>query len=239
MKNILMSVFTLLLAMLIVILMVRGIKIGNLEVLSIGQIIEKNEALNTKVEDLNTLNNVTYKKTLSDLNDATKKLSTSKSSYLDIASVSSDEEIKEANQDKSYAMEYLWSQIGNHATKEGVNIKLTVTSTGVSNKNKLNFNVIGSYIGIRNFVYALENDTDLNFRIENFKIETGTSEEKLNCTFTVNDIGIKQEQTTTTVQNTSTASQTDSTNTADTENTDTTNTTKDIAGSRIDNAVGD
>lgn len=239
MKNLLMAVFTLLLAVLIVILMVRGIQIGNFEVLSIGQIIEENENLNTKIENLNTLNNVTYKKNLSDLNEATKKLATSKSAYLDIASVSSDEEIKEANQDKSYAMEYLWSQIGNHATTEGVNIKLTVTSTGVSNKNKLNFTVVGSYIGIRNFLYSLENDSDLNFRIENFKISTGTSEEKLNCTFTVNDIGIKQEQTTTTVQNTSTASQTDSANTADTEKTNTTNTTKDIASSRIDNAVGD
>ena len=239
MKNLLMAVFTLLLAVLIVILMVRGIQIGNFEVLSIGQIIEENENLNTKIENLNTLNNVTYKKNLSDLNEATKKLATSKSAYLDIASVSSDEEIKEANQDKSYAKEYLWSQIGNYATTEGVNIKLTVTSTGVSNKNKLNFTVVGSYIGIRNFLYSLENDSDLNFRIENFKISTGTSEEKLNCTFTVNDIGIKQEQTTTTVQNTSTASQTDSANTADTEKTNTTNTTKDIASSRIDNAVGD
>ncbi len=231
MKNLLMSVFTLLLAMLIVVIMVRGISIGGIEVLSISQIIQKNEDLNKQVEELNSLNNVTYKKALSDLNDATKKLATSKSTYLDIASVSSDDEIKEANQDKSYAMEYLWSQIGNHATSKGVNLKLTVTSTGVSNKNKLTFNVTGSYIAIRDFIYALEDDTDLNFRIENFKISTGSSEESLNCTFVVNDIGIKEEQTTTTVQS--------STSTKNSNTTNTTNTTKDVASSRIDNAVGD
>lgn len=229
MKNLLMSVFTLLLAMTIIIIMVKGISIGKIEILSVGQIIEENEKLNKQVEELNSLNNVTYKKNLSDLNEATKKLATSKSTYLDIASVSSDSEIKEANQDKSYAMEYLWSQIGNHATSEGVNLKLTITSTGTSNKNKLTFNVVGSYIGIRDFVYALEDDTDLNFRIENFKISTGSAEEKLEASFVVNDIGIKQEQTSSTVKSSTTETS---------KNNNTTNTEKDIASSRIDNAVG-
>lgn len=229
MKNLLMSVFTILLAMTIIIIMVKGISIGKIEILSVGQIIEENEKLNKQVEELNSLNNVTYKKNLSDLNEATKKLATSKSTYLDIASVSSDSEIKEANQDKSYAMEYLWSQIGNHATSEGVNLKLTITSTGVSNKNKLTFNVVGSYIGIRDFVYALEDDTDLNFRIENFKISTGSGEEKLEASFVVNDIGIKQEQTSSTIKSSTTETS---------KNNNTTNTEKDIASSRIDNAVG-
>lgn len=230
MKNILMSIFTLLLAMLIVVIMVKGMNIGNLEVLSIAQIKEKNDELNKQIEDLNTLNNITYKKSLSDLDDATKKLATTKSAYLDIASVSSDEEIKEANQDRSYSMEYLWSQIGNHATSKGVNLKMTVNSTGTSNKNKLTFDVKGSYIAIRDFIYSLEDDDDLNFRIENFKITTGTSDENLNCTFTVNNIGIKEEKTSTDVQS----------STSNTQNNEKTNTTSnnDNISSRIDNAVG-
>ena len=225
MKNILMSVFTLLLLILIVIIMVSGINIWGLEIPSITQIIDKNTNLTARVEELNTLNNVTYKKSLSTLNDATKQLTTSKSTYLDIASISSDEEIKEANQEKSYAREYLWSQIGNHATAEGVNLKLTVTPTGVSNKNRLDFTVVGSYIGIINFIYSIEDDEDLNFRIENFKLTTGDSEDKLNCTFTVNDIGIKEEETTTTVQSETTSEET--------------NTTKDLASNSVDNTVGD
>ena len=232
MRNLLMSIFTLLLAMLIVVIMVRGISIGNFEVLSIGQIKEKNDELTKKIEDLNTLNNVTYKKSLSDLDDATKRLATTKSAYLDIASVSSDDEIKEANQDKSYSMEYLWSQIGNHATSKGVNLKMTVNSTGTSNKNKLAFDVTGSYVAIRDFIYSLEDDDNLNFRIENFKITTGSSDEKLNCTFTVNNIGIKEESTTTTVQTTNSNKNNETTNT-------TTNTSsQNDIGSRIDNAVG-
>ena len=179
--------------------MVKGIKIGNIEILSISQIIEKNNQLDEEIDEVNTLNNITYKRTLTDLNDATKKLISSRTNYFNIASVSSEDEIRQANQDQSYAMEYLWSKIGNHATAEGVNIKLEVTSTNVSNKNNLNFTIQGSYIAIINFIYSLEDDEDLNFRIENFKLVTGASSDSLNCTFLVSDIGIKKESVTSSV----------------------------------------
>ena len=134
---------------------------------------------------------------------------------------------------------------------------MTVTPTGVANKNRLDFTATGSYVGIRNFVYSLEEDEDLNFRIENFKLTTGTSAENLSGTFTVNDIGIKQETTSTNVSsgnNTNNNSNT-TTNTNNTENVEateantenTTNTTNsryrinsadDNAADKIDAAVG-
>ena len=207
MKNIIMTVLTFLLAILIIVAVFKGIKIGNLDVLSIGQIIERNKELNSQTEQINILNNVSYKKYLSELTDATKKLSTSKSEYLDVASISSDTEIKRANQEKTYTMEYLWSQIGNHATSEGVNLKLNVVPVGTDGDNKLDFTATGSYIGIRNFVYSLEDDEDLNFRIENFKLTMGTNDENLVGTFTVNNVPIKQEEQPTQAENTNDNSQ--------------------------------
>ena len=198
MKNILISVLTVVLLVLIVVVMVRGIHIGSLAILSIPEIISENDDLNRRVEELNTLNNVTYKKKLSDLTVATKTLSASKTQYLDLASISTEAEIKEANQDKTYAKEFLWSQIGNHATKEGVNLRVEVVYT-TANISRLDFTATGSYMAIRNFVYSLENDTDLNFRIENFKL-TGSGEE-ITATFTVTDIAIKIENTTESVTN--------------------------------------
>ena len=197
MKNILISVLTVVLLVLIVVVMVRGIQIGSLKILSIPQIVEENAELNKKVEALNTLNNVTHKKALSDLTAATKNLSASKTQYLNLASISTEAEIKEANQDKTYAKEFLWSQIGNHATKEGVNLRVEVIYT-TANISRLDFTAVGSYMGIRDFVYALENDTDLNFRIENFKL-VGEGEE-ITATFTVTDIPIKMESTSESVE---------------------------------------
>lgn len=235
MKNILTTVFTLLIIILIVLAMVRGISVGKVQILSISQIIQKNNELTKMIDDANNLNNVTYKNTLNSLQTETKQLSTAKSSYLSIASVSTEEEIKEANQESSYAKEFLWSKIGNHATSEGVNLKIVATSTGVSNKNNLAFTVTGSYIGIRDFVYSLENDSDLNFKIENFKIQSGSTEESLVSEFLVKDIGIKQE--TTTENPTTTKKSTTQTNTNDTnENQNTVK--KDNASQRIDEAVG-
>lgn len=234
MKNLLMTVFALLTIILIVLLMVRGISVGNIDILSISQIIQRNDELTKIIDDANNLNNVTYKNTLTSLQTATKQLATVKSSYLSIASVSTEEEIKEANQESSYAKEFLWSKIGNHATSQGVNLKIVATPTGVSNKNNLTFTVTGSYIGIRNFVYALENDSDLNFKIENFKLELGTTDENLTSTFLVTDIGIKEETTT---ASPSTASSS-TTNTTNNNNTQTGIGNKDTASKRIDEAVG-
>lgn len=223
MKNLLMTVFTLLIIILIALVMVNGIKIGKLEILSISSIVQRNDDLTKMIDDANNLNNVTYRSTLDSLQTATKQLAAAKSSYLNIASVSTEEEIKEANQESSYAREYLWSRIGNHATSKGVNVKIVATTLGVSDKNNLSFTVTGSYIGIRNFVYALENDSKLNFKIEGFKLSLGNSDESLVGEFTVKDIGIKPEQTTEQPTTSSSTSNTSGTTTSDIN----TNTTTD------------
>lgn len=223
MKNLLMTVFTLLIIILIALVMVNGIKIGKLEILSISSIVQRNDDLTKMIDDANNLNNVTYRSTLDSLQTATKQLAAAKSSYLNIASVSTEEEIKEANQESSYAREYLWSRIGNHATSKGVNIKIVATTSGVGDKNNLSFTVTGSYIGIRNFVYALENDSKLNFKIEGFKLSLGNSDESLVGEFTVKDIGIKPEQTTEQPTTSSSTSNTSETTTSDIN----TNTTTD------------
>lgn len=241
MKNILISVITVLLTILIIVAMVRGITIGKIEILSVADIKINSDELDKKIEDLNILKNVTYKKKLNDLEISTKTLTTNKQKYLDLASISTDEEIREANQEQTYAMEFLWNKVGNYATKEGLTLKWVVTPTGTGNKTTLSFTLNGSYIGIINYISDIENDADLSFRIENFKVTTGSSENQLNATFTVSNIGIKQENTNSKVTNTTT--KTTSTNTEKDTNTtekkDITNVedTDTSAEDRIDAAV--
>ena len=191
MKDILITVISILLTVVIIICMVKGLTVGSFRILSISNIKQESLNLDNEVDELNNLKNVTYKKKIDDLQTATKDLTTAKQKYLDLASVSSDEEIQEANLEQTYAMEFLWNKVGSYATKEGVILKWDVSSTGVNNKYTLNFTTTGSYVGVISYIYALENDSDLAFRIENFKMTA--SGENVTATFTVNNVAIKAE----------------------------------------------
>lgn len=191
MKDILITVISILLTVVIIICIVKGLTVGSFRILSISNIKQESLNLDNEVDELNNLKNVTYKKKIDDLQTATKDLTTAKQKYLDLASVSSDEEIQEANLEQTYAMEFLWNKVGSYATKEGVTLKWDVSSTGVNNKYTLNFTTTGSYVGVISYIYALENDSDLAFRIENFKMTA--SGENVTATFTVNNVAIKAE----------------------------------------------
>ena len=210
MKNVLVSVFPILLTALIIICMIRGVSIGQFQILSIAEIKTSSLKLDSEIEELNNLKNVTYKKKLNDLQNSIKNLTTAKQNYLDLASISTDTEIQQANQEQSYAMEFLWDKVGTYATQEGLGLTWNVVSTGVNNKYTLNFTITGSYIGIINYIYSLENDSELAFRIENFKIvsagattassvsnNTATQNDvRVTATFSVSNIGIKEESIT-------------------------------------------
>lgn len=195
MKNILMTVISILLTALIIICMVKGITIGKFQILSIPEIKTASLKLDSEIENLNNLKNVTYKKKLVDLESSIKNLTTAKQKYLDLASISTDIEIQQANQEQTYAMEFLWDKVGTYATREGITLTWNVVSTGINNKYNLNFTVTGSYIGIINYIYSLENDSELAFRIENFKITSAGND--VTATFAVSNIGIKEETITT------------------------------------------
>lgn len=238
MKNILLTVISVLITALVILTMVKGLSIGKINILSVSDIKANSEELDKKIEDVNTLKNVTYKKKVSDLDSSIKKLTTAKQKYLELASLSTDDQIKAANQEPIYSMEFLWDKVGSYATREGLKLKWVVTPTGTNNKSTLSFTLAGSYLGIINYVYALENDSELAFRIENFKlVPDGGSTESLSATFTVSNIGVKQETTSTSVK-TSTEDKTKTTNTENkTTNTEENNNKLNSVDDQIDKAL--
>ena len=62
-------------------------------------------------------------------------------------------------------------------------------SSGVSNQYNISFTVIGQYISISDFIYAIEKDPNLGFRIEEFAI-VPYSEESLQATFIIKNVAI-------------------------------------------------
>lgn len=192
MRKILMMLIIVLLGVLCYVVVTSGLEIGNFQISSVKDIEAQSKRLNTKIEEINTLIDVEYPKKISELKTASNNMVTAKEEYLKYTNLSSDQEILDAMQKKSYAIEFLWTKLGLHARNEGVNLtfEITSSSTGANDVNDIKFTVNGSYIAITNFVYAIENDTELNFRIENFKLLPHENE-ILQATFTVRNIAIE------------------------------------------------
>ena len=78
MKNILITVISVLMTVLIIITMIKGLTIGKIKILSIADIKQNSMDLDKKIEELNTLKNLTYKQKVGNLEDSTKRLTTAK-----------------------------------------------------------------------------------------------------------------------------------------------------------------
>ncbi len=222
MRKLLLIILIILLCVLGYFAIFNGISIGNFQILSVSQIKDKNDKLDEEISQIETEKETTFPNKTSELGRETDNMMDAKKKYLDAVSVSTESELKAASQQETYLIEFLWTRMGNHATQEGVKAKFEIVAgdTGESDVHNINFTITGHYIAIINFISAIENDSKLGFRIENFKMVPGGDD--LTATFTARNIRIKDEQTTTTT----TSTQTTNTTTTNTTNT-TTNTTVD------------
>lgn len=155
---------------------------------------EKNANLDSSLEKISTLTSVDKPKAIQELNESAKQLNIAKEEYNDKVIYSSSEDIAEAGITRPYETEYLQTVIGNHAKDKGINLRyeLRQTSSGVSGEYDMYFTITGSYVSISEFVASIENNSSLNFRIENFKlVPTASSTETLQATFVVKGLNVK------------------------------------------------
>ena len=231
MKKLLILILITLLLILTMFIGIKGVTIGKIEILGIQGIQAKNSELDSKIQDAAKLVEKTYAQTISEVNSNAKKLKEEKQNYQDMTAISSDGETQAVNQIEKYEIETLWVKLGNHATSEGVVMKMDVTSgsSGAQDSYNLNFTVTGGYVQIEDFISSIENDSTLGFKIEEFKMAPSGND--LQATFVCKDIPIKQFSSTTTVtQNTTT----DGNNTANT-NTAGNNTTGNNTANAVNN----
>lgn len=199
MKKILIIILIILLIVLAYVTIFRGISIGNFSILSVEQIKNENDNLTAEIAETQTLMYSTYTTQTEGLEKSVSGLMQAKEEYLDLANVSTEGELSKASKEEIYKIEYLWTRIGSHATDEGVVLRLDVQTggTGEADVKNLAFTVNGNYIAIINFVTSIEDDSELGFRIENFKILPGTDANSREATFMVRNVRIEQENLTT------------------------------------------
>lgn len=196
MRKFLIGLLIVLLAIMATLIIFKGLSIGNFKILSVKEIIDENDNLTNEILEVEQEMSQKYAEATENLDNNVSKLLIVEKEYLDLANVSTTAELNKASIVETYTVEFLWTRLGRHATEEGVN--LTYTPSG----NNINFTVVGDYIPIFSFISAIENDSELGFRIENFKLIP--SGENLQATFITRNVNIKKENvaTATTIENT-------------------------------------
>ena len=174
MKKILISIIIILLIGLGYTIGVKSLSIGQLKLESVGDIKNASANLDQKFNTSKEISAKTYPKSIEDLDKVVRDLKTAKQQYqaktLNNPDVQSNLGIIQV---EKYNIEYLWTIIGNYATKNGVTLTLDIKSTSAQDVYNLNFSLEGKYIGITDFIYSLEDDDELKFEIKDFKILFG------------------------------------------------------------------
>ena len=188
MRKILISILVCLLLIGSAFFMVNGISKVNIK--GIKGLSEKNEQIEQKISDLSNVISVTYVNTESNLKRTANTLQDSKTEYENQAALSNSQSPSYASQLETYDIDYLWTKLGNYARDEKVVIKIDLVASGTStNLYNLNFTTTGAYVNITNFIYDIENDSKLGFKIDEFKM-SGSSD-SLTATFSCKEVPIK------------------------------------------------
>lgn len=186
MKNRITLIISLVSIILLAIVMIYGIEIGSFKILSISQIIEKNDNVNEKISEASKLTSVDYPERIETLNKTFNSYTIQKQKYQDLAGVS-EEHAEEIYETKQYDISYLWRILGKYAANRGLTLGIDVQKS-TNNLYNFSFSLNGTYVDIIQFITDIENNSDLYFRIYNFKMSgSGTT---ITATFKVEDINI-------------------------------------------------
>lgn len=206
-------------------IVVKGMEIAGFKVHGYSDIKKMNEELENKITQASQLTSVDFPGRYSSLVTAGKQLAKAKERYQDKIAYSSEEEIKLATQIKEFKLEFLFTKLGNYRLKEGVNVDLAFEQKNVEeNTWNIHFIVTGKYLPITEFIRDIEDDDDLNFRIESFTLTPGENTEKLKADFYVTNIGLTEVDASI-INSTTNTNQQNNINTINNTNTNTINNT--------------
>ena len=234
MKNKIVLIVLTVSVLLLFVLAVFGFKIGEFEIPSISKILQKNKTVNTEIDGLSSLTSATYPEKVKILETTISDLNVQKEKYEEISGFSSEEE--NLNETQQYDITYLWTKLGKLASKQKINLSIDVKKASGASLYDLYFTIDGEYVNISSFIKKIEDESDLSFRIYNFKLVPGSSNVKLKATFTVKNVNINNETLTKNAGNTQNNNNTNTNNTTNsTENNTNANETNTVNTENITN----
>ncbi len=158
----------------------------NLSTKSYSSIIKESQELVNRRAELEKLNTKDFENEKNKLKSSESRFNSAKQAYDDVANNASVEEIRKANQEEKYLLDYLWIKIGTYANDSDIKVKIEPEQ----DKKIINFNVSGQYIAIINFIYDLENDSELKFNVDNIVMQGGSSSAVTKASFIVRNVDV-------------------------------------------------
>lgn len=171
MKKLLLTILIILLCVLAYFIMFNNFDVGILKIESIADIKNKSNELDKKVNEATKLTHQTYPKEKSSLDTSINKLKSTKQQYESKIASMPDSEILKYMQVDTYEKEFLWTTIGSYATKQNLDLELDIVDIKNNDYYNLEFTVVGRYSDISDFIFSIEDDDELAFKIENFKMK--------------------------------------------------------------------
>lgn len=207
MKKVLISILIVLIMILTFFVVFKNINIGKWKSKNINDIKNLNSELEQKINNAKQLNNQDYPNEVNKLDDSMEKLKIVKKKYQNKMEYVSGNVDLGGVSIKNYKIERLWIALENYAKNENVELKLEVVDAASKGLYDLNITVAGEYIGITDFIYDIEKDDTLGFKILNFKltpyVATTTTNNNTNNNTTSNTKNTdNQDQTTQTTTST-------------------------------------
>ncbi len=200
MKKLFILVVIVLMCILTIFTILRGIHIGNFTILGIQEIKAEDEKLDKKITEATKLASTDYPNQLATIQKDLKDMNTEKEQYEDMVAVSTESEVSASVQKQKYTIEKLWTKLGGLATDEGLDAKFALTNGTLKpakdedfNYYTIEFEVTGTYVGVALYLSDLEDDSELGFRIEDFKMipQEGSKDGTVVATFKTKDIAIQ------------------------------------------------
>ena len=170
MKKVVISILIVLIVILTFFVVFKNINIGEWKSKNINDIKNLNSELEQKINNAKQLNNQDYPNEVNKLDDSMEKLKIVKKKYQNKMEYVSGNVDLGGVSIKNYKIERLWIALENYAKNENVELKLEVVDAASKGLYDLNITVAGEYIGITDFIYDIEKDDTLGFKILNFKL---------------------------------------------------------------------
>lgn len=180
MRKISIIVIIILLIGILIASMYKGFDIGKIKIASLIDIKTSNQLLDDKIDQVEQLNEISYKNEEAKLSTSINSFNTKKMEYNNLVYSKSISEREAAIKEEKYELEFIWTQIGFYANYRRLWLKAALTnpSNGLNEQYDINITVRGGYNQIKEFINDIETDHRLGFRIEEFSMIPFLTEEE-------------------------------------------------------------
>ncbi len=164
---------------------------------NLDEISNNQKKVDDKIAQVKSLQDTTLKSKQDKLKKSMKEYDEAKEIYEDLLVSATEEEREEAALGEFYDIEFLWAELGTYSTKLGVDVTMTISKAGTATTGEdsqsyqlcnFDFKVTGTYINVTDYIYAIEDDSDLGFGINSFKLLPDG--DKLTATFALEQIPV-------------------------------------------------